>query len=952
MRQLRNTCICILLAASLILTAVCPAITVRANDQAIKDTNRISYNISSGSNNYDKWATTIKAYLVPLEDGRLMSVNYGSSGTDKALLVRYYQYDNEQQFYVYQEDKAITIGLEFPSFGGFFATDQYYFILTAQNNKEQDNEKKVFRITRFDKEWENPISKELTNCNTTRPFAFGSARMETCGDYLLVRTCREMYKSYDGRNHQSNVTILLNMQTMDIASVGAGYSGPGYVSHSFNQFIKTEDNHMVTIDHGDAYPRGIILNKYKGDLSNGSIGGVANSIRPLVFKGAAGNITTNATVGGFEISDSSYLIAGNSIDQSSENKFSIRNIFVSAVDKTSNEIKHNWLTEDTEGASTGTPHLVKIKENEYLVLWQKNNEEGVIYCAKIDGTGELITEYASPDNDEAEKENTGNNEARIGETGTDHTENNDTVNDETENKPDAQAGSIMALPGDLSDCAPVVVSGGALMWSAVSKNSNDTDLLLYKIDPEELKGADTVSTSAITCIRDEKVTYPPTTVTTITDSSVEEEGEPADVAGNVTGSTGSTGGSTGGAGTGTGTYLPFIKDDAGRQGWDAIIASAQKAAEAPEGGTVAVNMNGTHMVPRRVLESIRGKNTTLVLDTGRGFCWSICGKDITAQAVSDINLYVKAGSGNIPKDVADSTAKGMEYVQLEFAHKGAFGASLTMSVKAVSSNGVLTIGNGSPEKYTGMYANLFSYNSELRKLEFICAGRIGEDGIAGLAVTQGADYMIIVSPQPMGGTEAPKDEEDASVTQPENPQEPAEEAPAEVKSVNLSKTVYTYSGKAKKPSVSVVDANGNPISSKYYTVSYKNNKNVGRATATVTLKDGYSGTIEKVFTIRPASTSIQKTAALSKGFTVKWKKKTAQTSGYQIQYSTSAAFKAGTASKVLVKKTATNKKTIKNLKAAKKYYVRVRTYKTVQDNGKSTKIYSAWSTVKKVKTLK
>lgn len=938
MKQLRNTFLCILLAASMILTAVCPLVTVRAKDTAIQETERINYNINPGGNNYDKWATTIKSYLVPLENDRLMSVNYGASGTNKALLVGYYKYDEENRRYAYEPENAITIGLEFPQFGGFFATDRYYFVLTAQNNKEQDNAKQVFRITRFTTDWKESKSAELTNCNTTRPFAFGSARMEAYGDYLLVRTCREMYKAYDGRNHQSNLTIQLNMETMDIA-----VSGAGYVSHSFNQFVKTEGSHMVTVDHGDAYPRGIILRTYNGDLSNGVIGGLASSIRTLAFKGATGNITTNATVGGFEISESSYLIAGNSIDQSSENKFSIRNIFVAAVDKSSNEVKFNWLTEDTEGQSTQTPHLVKIKDNEYLVLWQRNKD--VIYCAKVDGHGELITEYGAPDNEKAGNENTGTNEARSGETGTD-----DAGNHEAENKPDAQADSIMALPGNLSDCAPITVSGSGLLWTSASTVSGNTKLLLYNVDLAQLQGAATISSSAITVKETENAVYPLTTVTTINDSSSVEPEEPEDIVDYISGSTGSTGGSTGSAGTNSSANLPFVKDDYGRQGWDAIIASAQKAAEAAQGGTVTVNMNGTYLVPRRVLESIRGKNATLVFDTGRGVCWSVSGNDITAQMVSDMNLYVQTGTGNIPKDVADSTANGQEYIKLSLAHNGVFGASLKMSVKLVSSNGVLAIGNGKSEKYAGMYANLFSYNQGLRKMEFICAGKIGEDGIAELAVAQGADYMIVVSAQPMGGTQEPKDEEDATVPQPENPQEPKEDTSEEVKSVELSKTVYTYSGKAKKPSIVAVDTNGSPISSEHYTVSYKNNKNVGKATATVTFKDGYSGTIKKTFTIRPAGTSIQKTMPLSKGFTVKWKKKTAQTSGYQIQYSTNAGFKTGSTSKVLVKKTSTNKKTIKNLKSAKKYYVRVRSYKTVQVNGKNTKIYSAWSTAKKVQT--
>ena len=169
--------------------------------------------------------------------------------------------------------------------------------------------------------------------------------------------------------------------------------------------------------------------------------------------------------------------------------------------------------------------------------------------------------------------------------------------------------------------------------------------------------------------------------------------------------------------------------------------------------------------------------------------------------------------------------------------------------------------------------------------------------------------------------------------------------------VKLSKTSYTYDGKAKKPTVTVKDSNGKTINKKYYKVSYSNNKNVGQATVKVTFKDKYKGTVLKeTFKIVPKATTISKVKASSKGFTVTWKKQKTQTTGYQIQYSTSSKFK--NAETVTVKKNTTTSKKITKLKAKKKYYVRVRTYKTVKVNGKSKKIYSAWSEKKTVTTKK
>ncbi|MGN0521626.1 MAG: leucine-rich repeat protein [Eubacterium sp.] len=166
-------------------------------------------------------------------------------------------------------------------------------------------------------------------------------------------------------------------------------------------------------------------------------------------------------------------------------------------------------------------------------------------------------------------------------------------------------------------------------------------------------------------------------------------------------------------------------------------------------------------------------------------------------------------------------------------------------------------------------------------------------------------------------------------------------------SVSLSSTSYTYNGKVKKPTVTVKDSKGNKIASSNYTVSYSSGrKNVGTYTVTIKFKGNYGGTIKKTFTIKPKATTISSVTAKSKGFTVKWKKLTTQTTGYQIQYSTSRKFT--NAKTVTVSKNSTTSKTISKLSAKKKYYVRVRTYKTV--DGK--KIYSAWSSAKSVTTKK
>lgn len=173
---------------------------------------------------------------------------------------------------------------------------------------------------------------------------------------------------------------------------------------------------------------------------------------------------------------------------------------------------------------------------------------------------------------------------------------------------------------------------------------------------------------------------------------------------------------------------------------------------------------------------------------------------------------------------------------------------------------------------------------------------------------------------------------------------------AKVSKIKLSKTKYTYNGKKQTPSVTVKDSKGKElkVNADYKVKLPSGRKNVGTYEVKITFKGSkYSGSKTLSYTINPKSTKLSKVSAKKKGFEAKWKKQSTQTKGYQIQYSTDSKFKSGNKT-VTVNKNSTTKKTISKLKAKKKYYVRIRTYKTV---GKQ-KYYSDWSKSVKVTTKK
>lgn len=174
----------------------------------------------------------------------------------------------------------------------------------------------------------------------------------------------------------------------------------------------------------------------------------------------------------------------------------------------------------------------------------------------------------------------------------------------------------------------------------------------------------------------------------------------------------------------------YIKDDSGKEGWDVIKPQLE---EAKAGDTVTVVMNGTTVVPKDVIDSIKGKDTTLVLDMGNGLSWKIYGKDIT-DAAGDIDFGVTVGADagkSIPVDVINNVTGERSSLNLTLAYDGEFGFTATLTVNMESKN-------------AGLYANLFYYNEQTGELEFISAGQIDPDGNVELEFTHASDYTIVV----------------------------------------------------------------------------------------------------------------------------------------------------------------------------------------------------------------
>ena len=376
----------------------------------------------SGSNvnaqDYVQWSDTVKSYLTVCDNGNYMRVQSGA--IEGKLLVEYYSPDFEPL-------STKLIDNELPIFGAFYDSGNNYYVLSGQENPKQNDSLEVFRITKYDKNWNKIKSCGLYGANTTVPFDAGSARMTHSGDHLLVRTCHEMYKSSDGNNHQSNVTIEVDMPSMTITDSYTGIMNVdyGYVSHSFNQFIKTDGNHIVALDHGDAHPRSAVLVKYNSDFTTGkffpSYFDKVSNIDVVTYpEYTSGHYNyTGAAIGGFDVSSSSYIVAQSTVDLDYINTSETRNVYVSSVSKDLSTNKLNKITSYAEGTdSASAPQLVKINNNSFLLLWARDTK---VSCVKLNADG--------------------------------------TVN-----------GSIHTFEGSLSDCQPVIKNGRAV-WYVYDKNN-------------------------------------------------------------------------------------------------------------------------------------------------------------------------------------------------------------------------------------------------------------------------------------------------------------------------------------------------------------------------------------------------------------------------------------------------------------------------------------------------
>ena len=395
----------------------------------VKQNGASSSNISA--NDYYTWSSVVKSNLTENSDKTLTRVE----STSKGVLVEKYSANGKTLI------SKSTIKNELPIYGGYFSGKNNNYIVFGQNNKGEKDSAEIVRIVKYSKSWSKISDCKIYGSNTFEPFEAGSLRMIELDGKLYVYTCHTMYADSNKLNHQANMLFTVDESTMKTTDSMYEVSNlqDGYVSHSFNQFIKTDGTYIYRVDHSESNNmimsgqylsvNGITLSRYN---KNSSSTNVAVTI-PLKFDIHSGNYT-GASIGGFEVGSGNCLIAyTKDISSSCES----RNAYISVTDKYFNKTNNVALTNYKSGTTVScrTPQLVKINENLFLVMWEEYNSS----------TNKVTTKAKTIDSS-------------------------------------ANTVASATLSVRLSDCQPVMCSDGTVKWY-VSDNSAPK---LYSINPYDL----------------------------------------------------------------------------------------------------------------------------------------------------------------------------------------------------------------------------------------------------------------------------------------------------------------------------------------------------------------------------------------------------------------------------------------------------------------------------------
>lgn len=175
------------------------------------------------------------------------------------------------------------------------------------------------------------------------------------------------------------------------------------------------------------------------------------------------------------------------------------------------------------------------------------------------------------------------------------------------------------------------------------------------------------------------------------------------------------------------------------------VLSSQQIAEAisritaaKEHSAAKISMGNITIVPKDILNAVKGKDVDIVFDMGE-YSWTINGTTVLSKNLEDINLEVTRHTNYIPNRIVSALAGSNPVEQISLTHNGHFGFTANLT---------LNVGN----QYAGQDGNLYYYDSD-GKMVFINAGTIDNNGNVSLAFSHASDYAIVITKKQVSVTD-------------------------------------------------------------------------------------------------------------------------------------------------------------------------------------------------------
>ena len=422
----------VLLAAIIFIFTACASVEFPALSVKAADDDCSAFFGDNTVNEVNISAPPIESHLYQKSDGTFLKIRVSESEIKGDIFSEWEVDEGENIVLAETYDESFNyigskrIPLELDIYGGFYYDGTYYYVLSASDNHNEDDNKEVFRLTQYDKMWNKISHGSIYGADTYEPFRAGGARFTDCDGQIVVHTCHLMYTSSDGLNHQSNITLYFNKNDISDCT----YNNTFYTSHSFNQFIISENDRLVALDHGDAYPRSVWIQlKRKGFNRN-------KSVEVIEIPGEIGDNYTGTYVSGFNQSDTAYIVLGNKVDYDKMGSSDNRNIYIAAVQKNDDgsfgNVNLKTITSYNKEFDYINSKLVKLPDDTFIALW---NLDSTVYAQKLDSNGNLL-------------------------------------------------GGVNSFKGTLSDCEPIV-AGNRIVWFF-----DDVNIIkFYSVDIDSLDGS-------------------------------------------------------------------------------------------------------------------------------------------------------------------------------------------------------------------------------------------------------------------------------------------------------------------------------------------------------------------------------------------------------------------------------------------------------------------------------